>query len=62
MQAQVMEFRQALIERLGESDDHIMESYLSGNEISIAEIKAAIRRVTVANKCVPVLCGSCLKE
>ena len=62
MQAQVTEFRQALIERLGESDDQMMEAYLAGTEISVAEIKAALRRVTVANKCVPVLCGSSLKN
>jgi elongation factor G len=62
MQAQVTEFRQALIERLGESDDKVLESYLAGTEISIDEMKAAIRRVTVANKCVPVLCGSSLKN
>jgi elongation factor G len=59
---QVKDFRQALIERLGESDDHMMEAYLAGNEISIADIKAALRRVTVTNKCVPVLCGSSLKN
>ena len=59
---QVNEFRHALIERLGESDDQMMEAYLAGSEISIAEIKAALRRVTVTNKCVPVLCGSSLKN
>jgi elongation factor G len=62
MQPQVDEFRHALIEKLGESDDQMMEAYLSGNEIGIAEIKAALRRVTIANKCVPVLCGSSLKN
>ena len=60
--SQVTEFRQVLIERLGESDDHIMEAYLSGKEISLEEIKAAIRRVTIANKCVPVICGTALKN
>jgi elongation factor G len=58
----VTAFRQALIERLGESDDHIMEAYLAGAEISIADIKAALRRVTVSNKAIPVLCGSSLKN
>lgn len=62
LRSQVTEFRQALLERLGESDDQMLESYLSGNEISVEQIKAAIRRVTVANKCVPVLCGSSLKN
>src|SRR5512136_301849 len=47
--------RQTMIKKLGETDDHIMEAYLSGHEISHEEIKAALRRVTVANKAVPVL-------
>jgi elongation factor G len=62
MQEQVTDFRHQLIERLGESDDKMMEAYLSGGEINKEEIKAALRRVTVANKCVPVLCGSSLKN
>ncbi len=59
---QATQYRSELIERLGESDDHIMEAYLAGSEIEIADIKTALRRVTVANKCVPVLCGSSLKN
>ncbi len=58
----VTEFRQQMIEKLGESDDQMMEAYLAGNEISIDEIKAALRRITVSNKAVPVLCGSSLKN
>ena len=58
----VQTHRQALIERLGETDDQILEDYLSGNEIGVNEIKAALRRVTIANKAVPVLCGSSLKN
>jgi elongation factor G len=60
--ARVSEFRHNMIEKLGETDDHMMEAYLSGNEIGIAEIKAALRRVTISNKAVPVLCGSSLKN
>lgn len=55
-------YYQALIERLGESDDQMLEAYLTGNKISVEEIKAALRRVTMANKAVPVLCGSSLKN
>jgi elongation factor G len=62
LKAQANEYRLNLIERLGESDDQIMEAYLAGKVIEIAEIKAALRRVTVTNKCVPVLCGSSLKN
>jgi elongation factor G len=56
------EYRLNLIEKLGESDDQIMEAYLAGTEIEKKEIKAALRRVTITNKCVPVLCGSSLKN
>src|SRR5690606_8626266 len=62
MLAEVNEARQNLIERLGESDDQIMEAYLNGSEISVEELKAAVRRVTIANKCVPILCGTALKN
>ena len=59
----VKQARHDMIEKLGESDDKMMEAYLAGSdEISIDEIKAALRRVTVTNKCVPVLCGSSLKN
>jgi elongation factor G len=63
MESQVEEARLALIEKLGESDDQMMEAYLAGiDTIGVADIKAALRRVTGANKCVPVLCGSALKN
>jgi len=58
----VREYRQALIERLGETDDQMLEAYLAGNEISVSDIKKALRRVTIANKAVPVLCGTALKN
>jgi elongation factor G len=62
MKEQVKKYRAAMIERLAESDDHLMEKFLAGSEIAIDEIKAGLRRVTVTNKCVPVLCGSSLKN
>ena len=58
----VSEARHNMIERLGESDDQMMEAYLSGSEISTADIKSALRRVTMSNKAIPVLCGSSLKN
>jgi len=57
-----IEARQALIEKLGESDDRILEAYLDGESITPDELKAALRRVTLANKGVPVLCGSALRN
>jgi elongation factor G len=55
-------YRQILIEKLSEEDDTIMETYLGGGEISTSAIKTALRRITLANKGIPVLCGSALKN
>lgn len=54
--------RQALIGELAELDDEIMMLYLDGQDISASQIKAAIRRLTVSNRVVPVLCGSALRD
>ncbi|MFC1860304.1 elongation factor G [Chloroflexota bacterium] len=54
--------REALIEGLAELDDQIMESYLEGKSISTAELKQALRRVTLADTGVPILCGSAQKN
>ncbi len=40
----------------------MMEKYLEGEELSVAELKAAIRRATIASKANPVLCGSAFKN
>ncbi|MCL2707249.1 MAG: elongation factor G [Dehalococcoidia bacterium] len=56
------EYRQKLIESLSEIDDHIMAAYLDGNEISSADLRAALRRATISGKGIPVLCGSSLKN
>jgi len=61
-QPRCIEFRQALIEKLAESDDHILATYLDGKDIAPDELRAALRRVTIANKGVPILCGSALKN
>lgn len=55
-------YRNLLIESLSEFDDQVMNLYLDGAEITSPDIKAAIRRVTLANKAIPVLCGSALKN
>lgn len=54
--------RATLIEQLAENDDQLLRLYLEGGEISASEIKAALRRATLANKLVPVLCGSALRN
>jgi elongation factor G len=61
-QARCAEFRQALIMKLAERDDQTMMAYLEGNELDAPELKQALRRVTLDNKGVPILCGSALKN
>jgi len=61
-QAKCARFRQTLIEKLAEYDDQIMVAYLEGSRITAAELRGALRRATLANKGVPVLCGSALKN
>jgi elongation factor G len=56
------EWREKLIETLADVDDDVMVKYLDGVELSQEEIKAAIRRSTIASKANPVLCGSAFKN
>ena len=56
------EAREDLVAKLGEFDDELMESYLGGDEITAAQLIRVIRRLTLALKAVPVLCGSSLKN
>ncbi|HWR06638.1 elongation factor G, partial [Sporomusa sp.] len=55
-------YRQNLLDAVAESDDELMMKYLEGEELTIEEIKSAIRRATVACKMTPVLCGSSYKN
>ncbi|MCY0902229.1 MAG: elongation factor G [Firmicutes bacterium] len=55
---QVQEYRTKLIESVAEVDEELMMKYLDGEEISIDEIKRALRKGTVTSQLVPVLCGS----
>jgi len=59
---QVGEARHVLAEKVAEGDDHLMDMYIHNKPISKEELKAAVRRATVANRFVPVLCGSSLKN
>ncbi len=56
------QYRHKLIETLGEADDVIMESFINEKEISVSDLMLAIRRAVIANKFVPVLCGTSLKN
>jgi elongation factor G len=52
------EYREKLLEAVAEFDDDLMEKYLGGEEVSEEEIKAAIRKATIACKMCPVTCGT----
>ena len=56
-----LEYREKLLEGVAEFDDGLLEKFLEGNEISPDEIRAALRKATLALKAVPVLCGSAYK-
>ncbi len=60
--AQAEEYREKLVEAAAEVDEELMEKYLGGEEISIEELKAAIRKATLAVEFYPVLCGSAFKN
>ncbi|WP_136516448.1 elongation factor G [Geomonas edaphica] len=59
---QANEYRELLIEEVSSHDDALMEKYLGGEEISNAELKAAIRQATLDIKICPVICGSAFKN
>src|SRR3989344_5492468 len=54
--------RKALIEKIVEHDDALMRQYLDGKEPSPGDLKRVLRKATIANTIVPVLCGSALKN
>ncbi|MDD2274109.1 MAG: elongation factor G [Desulfuromonadaceae bacterium] len=56
------EYREKMIEEISSHDDVLMEKYLSGEALTEAEIKAAIRACTIAIKFCPVICGSSFKN
>ena len=60
--AQAEEYREKLIEAVSELDEELMEKYLGGEEITKAELKAAIRKATVNVEFYPVMCGTAFKN
>ena len=55
---QAEEYRAAMIEAIVETDEELMMLYLEGEEIPMADLKKAIRKATIANEIVPVICGT----
>ena len=62
MAEKAQEYHDALMESVAEQDDALMEKYFAGEELTIDEIKAAIRKATIANEMVPVTCGTSYKN
>lgn len=62
LQEKAEEYRQKMLDAVAETDDELMMKYLEGEEITQEEIKAAIRKATVACEICPVICGSSYKN
>ncbi|WP_434966616.1 elongation factor G [Janibacter indicus] len=62
LQAKAEEYRNHLVERVAESDDELMEKYLGGEDLTVEEIKAGVRKLTVNSELYPIFCGSAFKN
>ena len=62
MMEKAQEYRDKLIEAVAETDEELMMKYLEGEELTKEEIKAALRKATISNEIVPVVCGSSYKN
>ncbi len=62
MKDEVEKYREKLVEEIAGTDDGLMEKYLGGQEISVEELKIALRKAVIDNKIVPVLAGSSLRN
>ena len=60
--AKIAEVREEMVERIAEKDDALLERFLQGTPIEPGELKAALRRATIANLAVPVVAGSALSS
>jgi elongation factor G len=62
LRAEAENYREKLIETVAETDDALLEKYLHGGKVEVDEIKAALRRATIAGHVQPVVCGSAFKN
>ena len=62
MKAQAAKARETLVEKIAETDDKLAEKFLEGQELTLPELKSALRRATLKGDLIPVLCGSALKN
>ena len=62
LKADALKYRAELVERIVENDEEMMNKYLAGEEIAVADLKKILRQAVIANKIFPVFCGSALKN
>ena len=62
MLEKAQEYHDAMVESICETDEELFEKYCEGEEISVDELKSALRAATIANKIVPVVCGTSYKN
>lgn len=62
LQEKAEQYRAELLESVAETDDELLEKFLGGEELTVAEIKAGIRKLTTSSQAYPVLCGSAFKN
>ncbi|KQB84337.1 Elongation factor G [Corynebacterium oculi] len=62
LQEKAEEYREKLLEAVAESDEALMEKYFGGEELTVEEIKAAIRKMTVNSEVYPVFCGTAYRN
>ena len=58
MLEQAQTYREQMVEAIASTDDALMEKYLEGEELTVDELKVALRKATIANEIVPVVCGT----
>ena len=58
MQEKAEEYRQAMVEAICETDENLLDKFLSDEEITVDELKKALRKATVDNEIIPILCGT----
>ena len=62
MKEKAEEYRAAMVEAIASTDDALMDKYLNDEEITVDELKAALRKATISNEIVPVICGTSYKN
>ncbi|MBI5127427.1 elongation factor G [Candidatus Roizmanbacteria bacterium] len=62
IKTKVIEARAQLVEKISETDDKLLDKYLNGVEITVDELKSALRKAVIAYKLIPVYCGTSLRN